>query len=68
MLRIESGVHGVARAGVIEREGKLAPDRPSPTRAGVSSRKASSGRDDDGAGVFMVRYSAGTEASRNRIE
>ncbi len=47
--------------------GMLAPARPSPTRAGVSSRKASSGRS-GGAGVFMVRYSAGTEASRSRIE
>jgi hypothetical protein len=47
--------------------GRLAPERPSPTRAGVSSRKASSERD-GGAGVFMGFYSAGTEASRSRIE
>jgi hypothetical protein len=47
--------------------GRLAPERPSPTRAGVSSRKTSSERD-GGTGVFMSFYSAGTEASRSRIE
>src|SRR5882672_11134208 len=36
----------------------LAPARPSPTRAGVSSRKSLSGRD-GGAGVFMLALLGG---------
>ncbi len=47
--------------------GRLAPARPSPTRAGVSSRRSVSERD-GGAGGFVTDYSAGTEASRSRIE
>ena len=45
----------------------LAPARPSPTRAGVSSRRSLSERD-GGTGVFISGYSAGTDASRSRIE
>jgi hypothetical protein len=63
--RIEGGMNGVAGAGMIERKGEQA--RPSPTRAGVSSRRSVSERDDD-VGGFVIGYSAGTAASRSRIE
>jgi hypothetical protein len=47
--------------------GMLAPARPSPTRAGVRSRRSPI-EPDDRAGIFMCRYSAGTDASRSRNE
>jgi len=47
--------------------GMLAPARPSPTRAGVRPRRSTIERD-DGAGIFICCYSAGTDASRSRIE
>ena len=47
--------------------GRLAPARPSATRAGVSSRRSIIERS-GGAGVFMSVYSAGTDTSRSRSE
>jgi len=70
---IEDGMNGVAGTRMVQREfeqrfGRHACAGPaSPTRAGVNSRRSVSERD-DGTGVFISGYSAGTDASRNRIE
>ena len=71
---IEGGMNGVAGARVIEREVEQRLGRqagagaaePDARRRQVPQIAAANG--DGGAGVFISRYSAGTEASRSRIE
>ena len=59
--RIEGGMNGVAGARMIEREveqrvvGRLAPARPSPTRAGVRCRRSRSDRGGAGGRYHMSR-------------
>ena len=71
--RIERGMNGVAGAGMVERKGEQRLGRQAgagaaePDARRGKSRRSVSERD-DGTGGFVMGYSAGTEASRSRIE